>query len=402
MRGRSRIDALDALRGFALAGVCVANLPLFAGRDDLARSLGLDAGGGPADMASRLVMGGLVEGRFMTLFSMMFGLGMALMIARIRASGRRSWSVLVRRLAFLAAVGFLHGAYIWSGDVLLLYGAVGLLCLPVLLRSTRWVWGLFWASSAVIAVGGVITTVLGSRLDIVPVDEGEAATWLASLTRAHETGDHWGVLSIGGQAPVPDGTAAISAVFLVVVIARTAWLFAVGALAHRYSLIERLHLGDPLGRRALVLGLAVGVPSAAVDVWGVLAGDSLASLIGPGLLAFTVGGAFMSVAYAVLFLTWWRSAASSPVAVGLRSLGRVAFSAYLTQSLLGVTAFTLLGLVGLSLWGDLSGFGMIVWGLGTIAVQCVLAWWWLRRFSLGPLEGLWRAVTYWQRPRWKG
>jgi len=123
-------------------------------------------------------------------------------------------------------------------------------------------------------------------------------------------------------------------------------------------------------------------------------------MLGVYLTSLLVGGAFMCGAYAVLFLTWWRGSRDSAVAVGFRSLGRVAFSAYLTQSLLAVTAFTLLGVFGWSLWGRLSGVEIIAWALGTVALQCLLASWWLRRFSIGPLEGLWRAVTYWRRPRW--
>jgi len=127
--GRARIDALDALRGFALAGVCVANLPLFASRDDVAAGLDLPVVSRFGDPAAQFFLKVFVEGRFMTLFSIMFGLGIALMASRIAASGRRAWPALVRRLAFLAGVGLLHSTYIWSGDVLLRYGAVGLLCL---------------------------------------------------------------------------------------------------------------------------------------------------------------------------------------------------------------------------------------------------------------------------------
>src|SRR3546814_7971695 len=126
--GSQRLELLDALRGFALAGVLVANHEAFS----LYYFLSPAGAVAPPTLASDRWLAPaielLVSAKFITLFSIMFGIGFALLMQRIGQSGGRRWYL--RRLAVLFLIGLLHSAF-WWGDILRSYAVAGLLLLPL-------------------------------------------------------------------------------------------------------------------------------------------------------------------------------------------------------------------------------------------------------------------------------
>src|SRR3546814_8833075 len=126
--GSQRLELLDALRGFALAGVLVTNLEAFS----LYYCLSPAGAAAPptfaADRGLAPAIDLLVSAKFITLFSIMFGIGFALLMQRIGQSGGRRWYL--RRLAVLFLIGLLHSAF-WWGDILRSYAVAGLLLLPL-------------------------------------------------------------------------------------------------------------------------------------------------------------------------------------------------------------------------------------------------------------------------------
>src|SRR3546814_10627848 len=129
--GSQRLELLDALRGFALAGVLVANLEAFSLYYFLSPA---GAAAPPTFAADRWLAPAidlLVSAKFIPLFSIMFGIGFALLMQRLGQSGGRRWYL--RRLADLFLLGLLHSAF-WWGAILRSYAAAGLLLLPLALR----------------------------------------------------------------------------------------------------------------------------------------------------------------------------------------------------------------------------------------------------------------------------
>ena len=118
---------LDVLRGLALADIALANFPEFALWTFLSPNEQAMMPTAEVDKVVRFLQFAFVDGKFYTIFSMLFGVGFSLILAR------RSVSLFLRRMLILACIGFCHLMFIWSGDILLLY-AVGGLLLPLFLK----------------------------------------------------------------------------------------------------------------------------------------------------------------------------------------------------------------------------------------------------------------------------
>lgn len=132
-----RIDALDVLRGFALVGICLVNVEFF-NRPVAESGAGMPPGLHGPDWLAAWVVAYFVSGKFWTIFSLLFGMGFAVMLERARASGRPFLPAYLRRIAALLAFGLLHHSLLWSGDILISYAIGALFLLLTLFARGRW------------------------------------------------------------------------------------------------------------------------------------------------------------------------------------------------------------------------------------------------------------------------
>jgi uncharacterized protein len=306
----ARIEALDALRGFALCGIIFVNIP-----QTMAMTADLSA------MPEGLRL--FVLGKFYPIFYLLFGLGFGLFL---RSAARRTAAPRVpvlRRLLALAVFGALHHL-LQPGEVLLPFAVTGLVVLlPLSYASAR----VNLAVGAVLTVGGVL-------------------------------------LGAGGFGVLPG-------------------LFVLGFALAQNGFAEALE------RRTRGLAVAaVGFAAlAAVAYWLAVAG--LGELVDRwfGLLfSMAVAGV-----YAATFLVLLRTPVGPALSRVLAPLGRMALTNYLTATLLFVPLGSALGLRGSADWTTAA-----LLGAGILVVQVVWSPWWLRRFGYGPLEWVWRTVTYWR------
>ena len=124
-----RIEALDVVRGFALLGIFLMNIEWF-NRPIAALGIeGMPRGLTGADWLASWFIAYFVQGKFWTIFSLLFGMGFAVMLVRAERAGREFIKVYLRRILALAVFGALHFIYVWEGDILFSYavGALGLL-----------------------------------------------------------------------------------------------------------------------------------------------------------------------------------------------------------------------------------------------------------------------------------
>ena len=140
---RQRHLILDLLRGLALMGIALANFPEFALWTFLSAEEQAAMPTAEVDRVVRYAQYLLVDGKFYTIFSLLFGIGFSLILAR---HGRR---LFLRRMLLLVAIGFLHLMFIWSGDILLLYAIGGLLLMLFVKLSDR---QLLWVALLLIVV----------------------------------------------------------------------------------------------------------------------------------------------------------------------------------------------------------------------------------------------------------
>jgi uncharacterized protein len=389
-----RIPLLDAIRGVALGGILLANLMSFFGADVIDAVQRRAMPGGDAGEAVLFGINWLVEGKFYSVFSMLLGVGFTLQLARAR--DRETFAVFFRRrMLVLVAIGLTHMYALWSGDILTLYGLMGLL-LPVLFRlpsraRAALMIALFLVPLAthmvVVASSGRLNprTPFAAKGDAVRAGLGVAGRpALESFARggpaAYWSWNTANAVSRPGSYLQSGRPTKVLALFLL-----GAWLGS--------AVLPRLHAM----RRALLATIVVGgtVGLAASFLYATIKADTGSTFLisNQGLVqtaAYTLGTTPLALAYLAAAALLWRTAAA-PLLEWFVPLGRMALSVYLTQTLIQLVVFTS---VGFGMAGRISLIWLPVVALVVLATQRAACVWWLRRNAQGPIERIWRSASY--------
>jgi uncharacterized protein len=381
----SRLPVIDALRGLALLGILLVNLLYWSGWVVMTPEQQLAHAGESLRQAHGFVERLLLEGKFYTLFSLLFGLGFALQLQRLRAGGHDGLRVYRRRLAVLLGIGLVHTLVIWDGDILVLYALLGYL-LPLFARLSdravlAWSAGLVFvvplAGPALLAANGWNPggAIMGTALDLFAATGGDpapeagvaylqAAGWREQLAWS-TTGTlySWGLRVESWRIPKVLG------------------IMLLGLWAGRQVAQGRLLSDTRLLRHVLAVGLLVGLPASLAYALHPDAGQSHWSS--------TIGTVPLALAYAAAFLLAWPYA--QRVLGLLIAPGRMPLTNYLAQSV--VNGLVFFG-PGLGLIGRVPLPAVYVYGLALYALQVAWSHWWLARHPQGPVETLWRRLTY--------
>lgn len=404
--GKHRIVALDVLRGFALFGILFVNVMGFSG----VRSLG--AGEGGIDNLVYDFMTWFAQGKFMTLFALLFGIGFTLQAASLERQGVGLFPVYWRRLAVLFAIGLLH-TRLEPAEVLALYA----LCGAVLIAFR----GLPWKAVLLVAVvvmalpqlhTAIVTPVYVADQAAAPAVE-ESADETAGAVEADEEEMHpWnpymGDLAVRIHS---SGTFSEFTSYNHRFTARrwtTSWVnylwmtiplpvMMLGMLIGRSGFLGRIYEE----RRRLTwifgLGLTAGTGLVALaNVFFDLAGANGWNpwLALPGGWSFRLSGVLTAGAYAAGILLLLQRPVGALLTTILAPVGRLALTNYLMQTVICTSLF--FG-YGLGLYGKVSAAEAALIGVAVFAFQVMFSRLWLNAFSYGPTEWLWRTVTYWRR-----
>jgi uncharacterized protein len=386
----SRIFAVDVVRGFALFGVLLENMYGF-GADSIAWN-------STPDRVAFAIMHVFFESKTWTLFSILFGFGFALQLARAGGGRFRLVPTHLRRLAVLFVLGAAH-ALLFDGDILMLYAELGLGLLLVRRLSTRSL--LLLAAVLVLVFPVAHLTSTHERL----AGPNEIQRARARLERAKRSD----VYAIGSLAEVvADNANAIPADPLEDLTNPESGLAVFAMLLLGYSVGRSGVLRDIPGNTAAIasvrawgLGLGLGAmlaervlhATAGYDVFRVQGAGPGVRFVGDVLFACGITALALGYSAALVLAaqTPRGKAALAPLAV----IGRLTLTAYLTQTLMFTTLFYGYGFGQVYRLGPVAVTG---WAVAFFAVQLVAAQWWSRRFLFGPMEWLWRSVTYlkWQ------
>jgi uncharacterized protein len=381
----------------ALAGILHANLTSFFGADmlDAAARAALPLHGIGAGVL--FAIDWLIEGKFYSVFSMLLGAGCALQEARAAQRRDRGFAAFFRRrMAVLVAIGLVHMVALWSGDILMLYGVMGLLLpwlwrLPVAARTA-----LMLVLFAVPLATHVAVVATAGAADPRPPFAAAGQAWRDRLGVGHRsTLDLFARGSVGdyyawntANAVVRPGTylqagrpAKVLALFLL-----GAWLGAV--------VLPRLHALRHLLWPTTIVGGLIGL--AGSFVYASIKAETRSTFLvsETGLLqtaAYAIGTTPLALAYMAGATLLWQDALGQRVLAWFVPLGRMALSVYLSQSVLQLAVFSSLG-AGLA--GRISLAWLPVAAMAIVVAQRAICVWWLRRHAQGPLEWLWRRATY--------
>jgi uncharacterized protein len=400
--GDERIVALDFIRGIAVLGILFPNI---VAHGDAILSYfwppNLPGGATEADKAFWLFQLVLIDGKFRGLFTLLFGAGMVLFMERGWARGATRW-LQARRLLWLGLFGLIHYFFIWTGDILFLYAVSGLVALAMLRWEVRTQFkvGVIW-----FLVGSfMLSLMLGQQaaMENIPQvqqsaparyaearkDRAEELAKTAKETAAMAGDSYAGVL----EYRVREESGGIAqAVFFGPL--ETIPLMLIGMALYRMGLFERRL--DPAKMRkwgwiGVIGGAVLTMP---IGLLAYRADFPLALT----QFAFNGPAAFlhlpMVLGLAALLSLWAPAAARTRLGSRFVAAGRMAFSNYLGTSIVMMLIFQgwAGGLFHRFHRPELLLFALLGWVL-------MLAWSkpWLARFRYGPLEWLWRCLTYWR------
>jgi len=418
-----RIEVVDILRGFAIFGILAVNLLWFA-HPFYIDGAGIQPGSGMVDRVARWLINFFFLGKFYSLFSFLFGFGMAVQMIRAEARGVPFARLYGRRICVLLGIGLCHAVFLWAGDILVSYAILGFVLL--LFRrgrlSTLIVWAFACLSVPVLNMTGCVG-INKLALSLKPmVMATSAATTAPATSTAPTTASATAPTMDSVSTPRPgqpdfaawsqrayetygQGTyrqilvqrvgdwAFLLLITVLFMFGGILGMFLFGLYAGRRGILHDVtpHLG--FIRKLAIWGLALGVVTnltavvaeefvhAAEISWFALVPTAARAVGAPALCFF-----YASVIVLLVQKDAWRKRLRP-----LAAVGRMALTNYLLQSVICTMIFNGYG------FGQFGKVGPALGILLTIvifAVQIPLSNWWLSRFRFGPMEWLWRSLTY--------
>jgi uncharacterized protein len=393
VKNPDRIQVLDVLRGFALAGILIIN----------AMSILAVKGSTPAftvdiPFAGRILQDLIlffVESKFFTLFSLLFGIGFAIQIQSAKKQGNVFLPRISRRMAGLLLFGTLHILLLWDGDILVIYAITGTLL--ILFRKTtnsrirKWVISL-------LAVPGVLVFAILVYTLIARLSVSGAETFAksdASLAKEFANTDATKKLLQNGFI---EGIAERIHTYLELSpllfsrIPTVLAMFLIGLYLGRSNFIRQLPEKIEILKKVRFWGLTVGFSL----MFFIVAGTKFLPTVS-ALIAIIedqyLAGPILCLGYASAVTLDFLKKPTRKIYGYFAKAGRMALTNYLTQSL--VLTFLAYGW-GLGLALKLNGFQVLGISVLLYVAQVIMSGLWLSKFKYGPFEWVWRCITYWK------
>ncbi|MFF0339005.1 DUF418 domain-containing protein [Kribbella sp. NPDC004875] len=379
---RTRIQDIDALRGFALLGILIVNITFAASGFPIhvAQDPAYDSW---LDHSVHWLSSAFVDMKFYLLFSFLFGYSFQLQMQAAQRAGAAFKPRMLRRLGGLFVLGVLHGVFLITGDILSVYAIIGLVLLGMRRVQDR---------TALIVAGSVyayLFVTLGIAalfVDSAAILDPPTAVAAAQQTAANLAGSFSDVIGEHLRALPTYGLS-----LLTVQGPTTLAAFLVGMVAGRRRLLQNVDGSDAMLRLVQVVGFAIGITGGIVYASGGN-GDTRSVLMS------VMTAPFLTAAYVATLLRFMHSDRGDDIRRLLAPAGRMALSNYIGQSVATVLIFT--G-VGFGLVGQVSPLETLGLAVGIFVVQVILSHIWLGNFRYGPVEGALRAVTNATAPSWR-
>nr|WP_306433253.1 DUF418 domain-containing protein [Paenibacillus cookii] len=377
---RKRVRLIDGLRGFSLLGILLANMLIFQygmfGKDIL-HLFHVPA----ADAAAHNILQVLVEGSFMPIFAFVFGFGMIKMKESLNAKNRKAGWPLVRRFAMLIALGLLHSTFLWDGDILLFYGAIGLLLLIFMNRKpkTLMVWSIIF-----LTVTGLIGLAPEDKADKeMQAMNHRIENYVQSTVTLYAEGSYAEIKHDRNTANPLGNDRAFALIMVLFSPLMTAPMFLMGMYSAKKGWFADPDENKGMYRRGMLIFIPLGL---AMKSFHLL----FPEMIGAGT-GEMLGGFALSIGYIMGFSLWYAKLAPSPLMERFEAVGRLSLTNYLMQTVICTTLFYGYGLGWFGKVGVIAGCGL---GLIIYGVQLFASGWYLTRFKSGPVERVLRMWTY--------
>lgn len=389
-----RIATLDIIRGVALLGILIMNMPGFSA-SSFAGADGSFLWPGHVDRWAEGLRDGLFSGKFNSMFSLLFGLGFTIQYGNLRARDpANADAIYLRRIAWLGVFGVIHALIFWGGDILHIYALFGMLILfPLRHASERTIIVLMVICLLYPAAAGPLRLWL---------DTPEITAGIVRQMQALEVGEN----AAYGRGSFFDGV--VQNVRSFQSLYGNPWTLW-GTFNSYLPVAMTMLLGLYAGRRqwaqripelmpniprlqwiALAVGLACALAFTLIFEYNRTPGPSPIKVV--GRLCYLTSRLALMIFYVLCIVRFAQTARGQRWLAPLALVGRMPLTNYLMQTLICITLFYGWGF---ALWGRVgpaAGFAIAVAIFFVIQVPWSL--WWLRRHERGPMEWLWSRLTY--------
>lgn len=393
-----RLQVIDALRGFALFGILLANLYSFIGYNTYGTNeiLNLPI----TDKAVLFLIDWFVEGKFYGIFSILFGVGFAIQAQRFHSTENSFNTFWFKRMTVLCCIGLAHMFFVWNGDILTLYALLGLL-LPLFLHCSNrallaWIVALLIMPIVMyvlvyMTASGAFWQTMGQISQQLQTQWGFAHLSLLEMRTSSQPIE---VFAINALKAIPRPLSYLMTGRYFHVLG----LFLIGMLLARYWL-PKIHNPKILNQNKSLLKSAfwfgiIGLSFSLLYAISKLTTGSAYQLNTWGIVqvvSYNLGSTTLALSIAAVFIHCWSTGRAQLVFKNLTLLGRMALSNYLLQN---VTAVLLFFGYGFALMREVSFVYLPLFALGILVFQ----WWfsrtWLSRYRQGPIELIWKKLTY--------
>lgn len=393
LNNQDRVQVLDVLRGFALAGILIIN----------SMSILAVKGSTPAftvniPFADRLLQDLIlffVESKFFTLFSLLFGISFAIQIQSAEKQGANFLPPISRRMLGLLLFGALHILLLWDGDILVIYAISGTLLIAFRKAAystlKKWAIGLLAVPGVLVFI--IFTYTLIARLstsgaELFADSDKSLAKEFANTEASQKLLSNGFVEGIGERIHTYLNLSPLLFSRIPTVLA----MFLIGLYLGRSNLIRELPEKKETLKRFRFWGLTIGFSLMFLIVIGTKflpTVSALVAIIEDQYLA----GPILCLGYASAIALAYLKYSQLRIFGFFSKVGRMALTNYLTQSL--VLTFLSYGW-GLGLALKLNGFQVLGVSIALFISQVLLSDLWLKKFKYGPLEWAWRCITYWK------
>lgn len=411
--GKSRIQSIDVLRGFALLGILLMNILVFAFPFAAYTDPTVDGATQGINLAVFTTMDVLVEGSMRTIFSMLFGAGMLIFLAKRDTDADTLRDLFYRRTVLLIAFGLVNAyLFVWPGDILYTYGVAGLLLYFFrdfsAVRLTKY-------SLAIFLLLGLIHIALhmdarGLRSQVKAIEQLPESAVLSS--QQEQTLTDWEEF-LQQQLASPeqirqeyetrksgyiDNVVAYGPINLLlqtaVLLASTLWdvlaMMLLGMAFFKWGLLDASRDSRDYFLLA-VAGIGLGLPLNYLETATYISSGFEIYWAGGFRPSYDVGRLSLAVGYIGVIMLICKHALLPWLRSALAAVGQLALTNYLSQSI--ICNFVFMGF-GLGLFGELQRYQAYLVVIAVWVFQIVFSLVWLRRYRFGPAEWLWRSLTY--------
>lgn len=391
VNSKKRHIILDALRGFALLGICLANLPEFSLYTFLPESITAAMPTANVDMVVKYLQYILIDGKFYTIFSLLFGIGFSIILSNAKQNNSNGTKVFYRRMLVLLLIGLLHLVCLWAGDILALYAIAGLF-LP--LFNT--------VSNKKLITWAVVLLLIPVGIDagVEFLGWNPAAPAIAATQYFHGqfgiTEENFPVWLVESQTYLDVLKFNLAGSFIRLQefidgnrLFKVLGLFLLGLYIGRKGIYANLDHYKPLLRKTLKYGFIVGFPITLLYAWSAMNGKPFGLAVHSAIYAASVVP--FTFFYIAAICLWYLKNREKRIFRIFAAPGRMALTNYLMQSVFGIIIFYGIG------FGFGAKTGLIYVELIATAifgVQIIYSYLWLHYNRFGPLEWGWRMLTY--------